>query len=322
MEHPSSATSKIEPSTPELELMAADHEDVPSSATRVILSDDDQQRIQRIKSFLASREDLDVWQWTAFKFGTEWNTEKSKMTRCRLLLLLLYPLFAFACPTVAVVTLFYYYFHEWFTKTLEEIEDDGWVVDEEWYLLLPAMFILLILLLSVNILKTTANSGFYGALHHIPAVASFKLDRVPWLGDTLRVFVHCDFMFSPLLVLGYLINVLLWAACLYINTLAVWWSETPLDLVLNLVAVFFIMDISKMLVPPDAYHEVLQWFEDSSNVSRLRSTPISLGQYKCYSVMNIVLALNVLLVPLIVVINIVLAVDLLSETVCWFKANC
>jgi len=255
----------------------------PGEESTEFLNDEDSERIQQIKAFLESKEGLDVWQWTAFKIGTEWKNVDSKMQCCDLLLYLQYPLFAFTCQCVAVFNLMRYYFDYTYAEP-------DWMSDDVYYVML-FLFSVVILFSSLNILKSMAVSGLYGALHHTPTVATgwcLELFSFPFIGDALQVFVDCDFVYTPLLAMGYFTNLFLWACCLILNMIILELSDSPLDVVLNIVAVFFILEIDDMLVPLDAYDEMLKWFEDSSNLPRMKTIPISSRKYKGYVVLNMI----------------------------------
>merc|ERR1712062_375932 len=217
------------------------------------------------------------------------NCEK-KSDRCRLLLHLQYPIFASICQVIAVYGLFSYYVMEF---DLNYNTEDLWFEEKTCYQVMLMVFPVGIAFMSFNILETLVESGFYGALHDIPAVSGqcwLNLHHVPYLGDTRRVFVDCDFVYTPLVVMGYITNSVIWAFCLYLNINLTLWTSSPLDLVLSILAVFFIMEIDNMLVPPRIYNEILQWFKDAANVPKMKSPPTSLSKYRFYVVLNTVLS--------------------------------
>merc|ERR1712217_763912 len=85
-------------------------------------------------------------------------------------------------------------------------------------------------------------------------------------------------------------------------------GENPLDLVLYIVAVFFILEIDDMLVRPRTYNEILKWFEDTANIPKMKSTPMSFFKYKLWVILNVVLTI-VLIFPLIFYFLILLVIS-------------
>merc|ERR1712062_228666 len=101
-------------------------------------------------------------------------------------------------------------------------------------------------------------------------------------GDKLCVFADYGILNQPLFVMGYLINLLLWMQCLFLNFEVLFVAENPLDFVLKVIALYFIAEIDNMLVPSDAYAQMLEWFEDKDNVSRMELKAMSTIRYRMY----------------------------------------
>ena len=79
---------------------------------------------------------------------------------------------------------------------------------------------------------------------------------------------------------GYIVNQCVCQWGIMLNMMLVLYSKTPLDAVLNVVAVMFITDIDNMMVKPRHYTTILEWINDDKNVAAITSTPISAARRK------------------------------------------
>lgn len=253
-----------------------------------------EQRIANIKSFLESKTGLDVWQYAAFRLGTEWEHTNGIMKRFHLILCLGYPLFAFFFQIVALYAILEYWAGQ-SESYVERFVDNNFAMESAHPGLILFAFCLFILLNAPNIRKSMFNEGFYGDLNYIPKVARengecwFKLHSAPFIGDKVRVFVDYGFLNMPLLWIGYVWNMILWFVLLIVNVYTLAAAEDPLDAILNIMAVYFIGDIDNCLVSPDAYSKFLHWFEDKENVSQISAKPMSAVRYKLCLILSIAL---------------------------------
>ena len=215
-----------------------------------------QQRIELIKSSLEKRQGIDVWQYAAFKLGTQWNTYNGKINQLRLITLsLLPPLLAAHCQFVVLYFIFCYWFDQKYS-TSDQPSEVVYLHEEsnqsipmtlvEKHIYLKVTFDIFVLWYAVQLLTSQTNAGLYGAMRYIPKESGdcwFKLHSIPFIGNKLRAFVDYGFLYCPVFAAGFFINQLVWFCCLFNALFLVSTVEDPVNLILNIVAVYFISDI-------------------------------------------------------------------------------
>jgi len=248
-----------------------------------------EKRVRKIRAFLdEGRGGLDVWQVAAFKLGTEyysihihgWKDLNGIAKLCRFTLWMVYPAFSLLCQIVAIYNLWTFF-----------VLTPGEVHVYENYPVMFLVFGVFIFVNSLNARKSRSNDGFYGGLNYIPRVSKgccFRLHSAPLIGDKLRIFADYGFLNMTVLNIGFFVNMIIWVFCVFLNLRVLLFSPDPLDVILNIIAVYFIADIDNMMVPPDSYVVIAEWFEDSDNVSRIRAKPMSAMKYNASVAMNVV----------------------------------
>lgn len=113
---------------------------------------------------------------------------------------------------------------------------------------------------------------------------SFFLSLIMWLNytnQTVGFYRFVDyrehehsFISSNWLHLGKLINAVLVLNVFYLSFFVVFFSTDPLDIILNCVALLFLVDIDNMVIDGADYQKTLTWFKNAENLKRVTHTPM------------------------------------------------
>lgn len=252
-----------------------------SSASQVGISQEERETIEKIKAFLEEGQGLDVYQYAAFKLAVHLPKAKGVRETCAVLIpSVLLPLIAMTCQLVTLGSLWYEHFEWLFDDDWLTVDDDAFDdYDDSIIATNPALWIALKLFVCLYTLKLymeIVNSGFYGAMRSAPTTGIQQcqcMDKClaklnPYIGDAFGVFLNYGFLNMPIFVAGFIIHTFCWYACLVINEWMLDITEDPLKAVLNIVAVFFVLELDNMLVPYGAYEDILKYFEKEDNGPR------------------------------------------------------
>eukprot|EP01084_Bolivina_argentea_P156195 272188_1 len=204
--------------------------------------------IDGIKSFLDDKDELDIYQLVAFRVKTGCHNNKY----AGYWLDIIKAAICIFTQFVSVIVLYLYTF-----ETVKKESDKGWC-DAEGELKSRLMAIAYTLFLS-SILYTTfmknQNAGFYLHLEYESYDYSFISSE--WL--------HFGRIFNGLLILN----------AFYLSFLITFFTEDPLNIVLNAVALLFIAEIDNMVIDRSDYTKTLSWFKNEKNTQKITKDPMN-----------------------------------------------
>lgn len=248
-----------------------------------------------IRDFLGNEEGLDIYQLVAFRIKSGRGCCTSKRGKdedeeeCGSIMGYWMDIIkAFICCFAQFSSIIVLYFY---TATMKEESEKSWCDQESTDSSSKLMAISYAFFLSLvfHLIIQNQKIGFYSS-------------------------IDCDgndhnFISSDWLILGQFINRLLALNVFYLSFLIIFFSTDPLDIILNCVALFFLLDIDNMVIDGDDYKKTLEWFNNKDNVKSYTHKPMNKGRIYLYFIIDLIYALLMLVTYIgIVVVPFMVAV--------------
>ena len=229
----------------------------------------EQYRIDGIRAFLDDEKGLDIFQLLAFKIKTDklYRSTQDRITSSGnkgrkafgYYTEIIRALISIFTQASTVIVLYYHTFNTTISDSDKGFCDGDGEVSTK---IMAISYTLFLASICYQLNDTMMNSGFYLYLSY---------ERNDY-----------NFISSEILHFGRMFNCLILVNIYFINTLIIFYSEDPLDIVLNSLALLFLVDIDNMMIYHKDYKRVLVWFNDDSNINSITMQPMSKERMWCW----------------------------------------
>eukprot|EP01084_Bolivina_argentea_P173684 300864_1 len=232
-----------------------------------------------IKDFLEANEGLDIYQMFAFKSATHQYDGGFKGWLFYLIDLIRVLLMAFVQIASVVVLYVYAITNEKSSSTRGWCDGNG-----ETTARIMAISYSYILSSVFGVLFFQLETGFYKHLHSLTQGGFSDYGY--------------SFLSTSWLTFGKVINYTVLLNACYLSFCVILMSEEPLDIILNSMALLFILDLDNMVVSNRDYNDVLEFFENENNIKNMKDEYAgnSCGntcRFICISIIMLLAALSV-----------------------------